>query len=63
MGPSEQFAVLLKTSSCESHYLTGMCLPFLGVCRLWYNTSQLGKEKLPSGPFLEAEQVGEEMLF
>lgn len=64
MGLSEQFASLLKTSSCESHYLLEQVfLPSLGVCRLLYNNSCLGKEKGLFGLLLAAESIGEQTLF
>ena len=69
MGLSEQFAFLLKTSSCESQDFLEFSFPSLrswkmlqSSLRLWDSSSHPRWEKVPSGPLLGAERVVEQML-
>lgn len=59
MGLSGQFASILKTSSCESHYLLEVSSPRLGSAGFGTNNnSHLGKEEVFCGPALALEHSG-----
>lgn len=63
MGLSEQFAVLLKTSSCESHYLLVFSSPSLGSAGFGTTPAIWERKSCHLGPSLQQSKLGNKCCF